>query len=208
MMKTTIKFFTKEELNYFFGELEKERLNAETEYARNSACRNEAMFKIMYYCALRVSEVCLLRTCDFNPLNNELHCTRLKDGLNNTLRILDKDVLRALKRHIKVNCPETYLFESSHSGKMLSRKTIDHIFKRIGNKTEMKCTEKFHCHTLRHSRAVALADDGLDMKEIQYWLGHSDISNTQIYFQFTSRQQETLYQKIRKSSKNTAVTLI
>lgn len=197
-MKTTIKYFTNEELNCFFRELEKERLYAKTEYARNCACRNEAMFKIMYYCALRVSEVCQLRPCDFNPLNNELHCTRMKEGLNNTLRILDADVLHSLKRHIKLNCPQTYLFESRNAGKMLSRKTIDHIFKKIGRKSKMKCTDKFHCHTLRHSRAVALADNGLDMKEIQYWLGHSDISNTLIYFQFTSRQEEVLYRKLRK----------
>ena len=64
------------------------------------------------------------------------------------------------------------------------------------------CTEagispdKAHFHVLKHTRAVALADLGLDTKEVQYWIGHKSIKNTEIYLQFTSKQQETLYKKI------------
>ena len=62
----------------------------------------------------------------------------------------------------------------------------------------IKDKSKWHFHTLKHTRAVDLAEKGLDLKEIQYWLGHKEISNTQIYFQFTSVQYNALYRKLSK----------
>jgi site-specific recombinase XerD len=44
--------------------------------------------------------------------------------------------------------------------------------------------------------AVHLAESSLDVKELQYWLGHKNINNTIIYFQFTTTQQESMYQKL------------
>ena len=56
--------------------------------------------------------------------------------------------------------------------------------------------EKSHFHVLKHTRAVELADLGLDTKEVQFWIGHKNIANTEIYLQFTTTQQNTLYRKI------------
>lgn len=195
-MEETIKYFTNQELNTFFRELE--HYNASTEYAFRCALRNEAMFKIMYYCALRATETSMLLVDDFNPLKNTIYCRRMKGGLNNTLAIVDEKILHTIKQHLKINKPETYLFENQRDHKPLSRKTMDRIIKRICAKAELKNPDKWHCHTLRHTRAVQLAEMGFDIKELQYWLGHKEISNTMIYFQFTSKQQESLYKKLRK----------
>ena len=51
-------------------------------------------------------------------------------------------------------------------------------------------------HSLKHTRGQFLADSGLDIKEVQYWLGHKNIRNTYIYFQFTRQQQEQMYEKL------------
>ena len=56
--------------------------------------------------------------------------------------------------------------------------------------------DKAHFHALRHTRAIELAESGLGVREIQYWLGHTDIKNTEIYLQFTTRQHENMYQKL------------
>ena len=198
-MDDTIKFFSEYELQKFFGELEKRRFQAKTDYALSIAIRNEALFKVMYYCALRASEACIITPEDFNPINNQIYCRRLKGGINNTLRIMDDDVLRSLKRHLRFNRPEQFLFENQRDHKELSRKTLDRIMKSCCKDAHMKSTSKWHCHTLRHTRAIILAESGFDVKELQYWLGHTEISNTMVYFRFTAKQQETMYRKIKKA---------
>ncbi len=40
----------------------------------------------------------------------------------------------------------------------------------------------------------------MDIKELQWWLGHKSVSNTEIYFQFTTKQQEKMYMKLEETS--------
>lgn len=201
--KSTIKFLTDEEFLELFTTLEKQRRKAETDLKEKCAIRNKAMFAIMYYCALRVSEAMDIRKEDFNVYKNELYCRRKKGGKNNTLRIIPEYqwVTDCLKKHIKVNRPTSYMFTNFiDTSTPLSRKTCDHLMKKACSKTSIS-SDKWHCHTLRHTKAVNLAEDGLDLKEIQYWLGHASITNTEIYFQFTTSQYETMYKKLRKKKR-------
>lgn len=163
------------------------------------ALRNEALFQVMYYCALRVSEVCSLEKTSLNINNKmemEIFCIRQKGGKNNTLRIIDPDVQTAICKHLDINCPNQYLFESK-DGSILSRKTLDFWIKFYCKQANLK-RDLAHCHTLRHTRAIELADMGCDLKELQFWLGHSNVQSTLIYFQFTTKQQEELYKKIQR----------
>ena len=197
----TIKYFTAEELNSFFKVLEIKTRSAETDFSKKCAIRNEAMFKILYYCALRVTETTLLKRENFNNLRKEIYCKRLKGARNNTLKIIDEDILSSLERHIKENNPTSILFYNFRNNKPLSRKTLYAIFQKTCKAAKIKNSEKWHNHTLRHTRAIDLAESGLDLKDLQYWLGHAHISNTEIYFQLTSKQQEVMYQKLSKSKR-------
>lgn len=189
-MDREIKYFTNRELKALFKVIE----NDDSKYA----ARNEAIFKIAYYCALRVSEVALIEVEDFNSTRNELYCRRLKGSYNNTLKIIDKEVLKALKRHLKNNKGQNHMF-ISRNNKPISRKMLDYLMKKYCEDAKIQDKSKWHFHTLKHTRAVDLAEQGLDLKEIQYWLGHKEVNNTQIYFQFTSSQQEYLYKKIERN---------
>jgi site-specific recombinase XerD len=200
-METTIKYFTEEELDAIFKALEHRRKTATTEFALKNAIRDEALFKVMFYCALRVSEVIALNVEDYNTIKKEIHCKRLKGGINNTLRIIDSDVLQALNRHIRENVPTGSLFMNIRDNKLLSRKTVDYIVKDLCMEAKISNKSKWHCHTFRHSKAIELAESGLDIKEIQYWLGHKSISNTQLYFEFTSNQYNTMYKKLLRNKK-------
>lgn len=197
----TIKFFTDEELRSFFKALERNTYLSETSFRKKCAIRNEAMFKLLYYCALRVSETTLLQRENYNDLKKEVYCKRLKGGINNTLRIIDEDIIRALKVHLKENNPQGPLFQNLITNKPLSRKTLYVIFQKTCEEAHIENKDKWHNHTLRHTRAINLAEKGFDLKELQYWLGHSDVSNTLIYFQFTAKQQEAMYQKLQKSKR-------
>lgn len=185
-----IKYFTNSELKKLFKTIE----NSE---GKNQV-RDEAIFKIGYYCALRASEISIINIEDYNSPRNELYCKRLKGSNNNTIKIIDKDILRALKRHIRNNNPESVMFVSQKKNP-ISRKTLDYLMKKYCSMAKIKDISKWHFHTLKHTRAVDLGNSGLDLKEIQYWLGHKEVSNTEIYFQFTSQQQENMYNKIVKN---------
>lgn len=200
-MESTIKYFTENELASFFHVLAYRRRTASTELAYKNAVRDEALFYIMFYCALRVSEVILLNIDDYNVLKKEMHCKRLKGGINNTLKIIDSNVLQALNRHIRENNPTTSLFMNIRDNKPLSRKTIDFIVKSICMDAKILNKTKWHSHTFRHTKAIELAESGLDIKEIQYWLGHKCIANTQLYFEFTSSQHVAMYRKLQRKKK-------
>lgn len=192
----TIKYFNQTELKSFFKELEKSRRKSETDYQEKCAARNEALFAIMYYCALRVSETTQLECEDYNSIKNEIYCRRIKGGNNNTLRIVDDWVLKIFERHLRLNKPTTYLFTPlSSKDKPLSRKTCDRIMKKTCEKANITVSKR-HCHVMRHTKAIHLAESGLDIREIQYWLGHSCVANTEIYLKFTTKQYETMYKKL------------
>lgn len=160
--------------------------------------RNKAMILLAKYCALRVSEVGLLNTSFFNPNTREVYCQRLKKGNNNTLRIIDDQVYDSLIEYLEIKDslypPSPFLFLSNR-GTPISRQMLDVLMKNLCAEAGI-CREKAHFHVLRHTRAIELAEHGLSIREIQYWLGHSDIKNTEIYLQFTSKQYENLYQKL------------
>lgn len=197
-MDTTIKYFTEKELNSFFRTLEIRRKAATTELAYKNAVRDDALFHVMYYCALRVSEVIMLNIEDYNVLKKEIHCKRIKGGINNTLKVIDNSVLQALNRHIRENQPNSALFMNIRDNKPLSRKTIDFIVKNVCDDANILNRTKWHSHTFRHTKAIELAESGLDIKEIQYWLGHKCIANTQLYFEFTSTQHIAMYKKLQR----------
>lgn len=189
-----VKHFSKHELLSFFGALEKERKkNFKNTNAYRSAVRDEAFFKLLYYCGLRVSELCNMPLNYYDEERNELYCERYKGGKDNTLLIIDKKFQDILKLHLEVNQPQQYIFEGRTPGMPMSRKSIYIYMKDYCEKAGITNLEKCHPHTLRHTRAVDMLDMGCSIYDVQFWLGHVDISNTMIYLRFTTNQQTRLY---------------
>jgi len=191
-----IKYFYQSELIKLFKAIETSKDNYKF------WLRDYCIFKTAYVCALRASEVGLIKVSYFNSQRGELYCKRLKHSHNNTIRIIDidKKLVNLLKQYIKEYnlSPDDYLFLSQHK-KPISRQTLDKLVKHYCLAAKLSDTSKWHFHTLKHSIAVHLAEGGLDIKELQYYLGHKNIANTLIYFQFTSTQQEFMYSKIKIS---------
>ena len=168
--------------------------------------RNLAIFYTAEYAALRASEIGLIRMSDLNLEDisgkKQIYFKRLKNSKNNTLRIIDNKVLSVLNDYLEYRSfygiDSDYLF-TSQKGKPISRKTLHDLMKKYCKLAGIP-DEKAHFHVLKHTRAVELAEAGLDTKEVQYWTGHKNIANTEIYLQFTTRQQETLYRKILANS--------
>ncbi len=163
--------------------------------------RNMAIFRVAYRCGLRASEVAMIRLEDYNQPKGELYCKRLKGSNNNTIR-LDIKTKNILDKHITQNnitSSSDFLFKSQKNSP-ISRFTLDYLMKKYCKLAKIDDIKKHHFHTLKHSTAVHLAESNMDIKELQWWLGHKAVSNTEIYFQFTTKQQEKMYAKLDKDN--------
>lgn len=191
---TNIKYLYHTEKNALFR-----TIDADTSRYR---IRNRAIFYLAEYAALRAGEIGLLKMSEINILKKEIYFRRLKGSCNNTLRIIDKNVFSALTEYLSWR--ESSMIRSeyvfiSQKNLPISRKTLHDLMRNYCFQAGLP-PEKSHFHVLKHTRAVSLGNAGLDIREIQYWLGHKNATNTEIYMQFTSVQHEALYRKILNST--------
>lgn len=188
-----IKYLTQSEATRLFDSIENSFDTHKT--------RNLAIFRIAYRCGLRASEISLLKFENYNNSKGELYCKRLKGSSNNTIR-LDQKTKQILDSYIfetNITDESNFLFKSQKS-KPISRQTLDYLMKKYCSLANISDKTKHHFHALKHTTAVHLAESDMDIKELQWWLGHKAISNTEIYFQFTTKQQERMYSKLNEKS--------
>ncbi|EJT6499999.1 tyrosine-type recombinase/integrase [Clostridium perfringens] len=189
----TIKYLEKEELDKLFKIIKK--VNAKY------WLRDLLLFRIGYWTGCRVSEVLLMTVDRFNQGNNQLYCQRLKGGISNTL-ILDDVTSKLLKKHIKENDldGDDYIFFSQQGG-ALDRRTVNNLTKRYFTAAKIKDQTKHHFHTMRHTRAVLMLEDGFGIEKVKYILGHKSISNTAIYAQLTASTEKDMFNTMLKNAR-------
>jgi len=158
---------------------EVERLLAAPKTRTKLGVRDRAMLELMYASGLRVSEVASLR---LNDLNADAGFLRVV-GKGNKERIVPvgKQAVEWCRRYVdeirgRSARPEVFL---SSRGTALSRKTIWQMIKKYARVAGI--TKNIKPHTLRHSFATHLLNNGGDLRVIQEMLGHADIATTQIY---------------------------
>lgn len=159
--------------------------------------RNKAILELMYATGLRISEVISL---EFKNIDYD-ECIIRVMGKGSKERIvpINDYAIRYLKEYIDNYRPElvkneinNYIFLNNH-GRMLTRQGI---FKMIKNYAALKNIKKtIGPHTLRHTFATHLLENGADLRVIQELLGHSDISTTQIYTHLTKEALHNEYKK-------------
>jgi len=139
--------------------------------------KSKLMTSLMYACGFRVSELVNLKISDLNFPEKIGHVRQAKgnkDRVFNIPEFLVDDLQNLVV--LQKNSNEEHLF-TGRSGKLSTRnlqKIISSAAKRAG-------LQNVHCHTLRHSFATHLLEDGVDIRKIQELLGHADLSTTQIY---------------------------
>lgn len=140
------------------------------------------MISLGYACGLRVSEVVNLKVQDLSI--DELVLTiRNGKGKKDRITILPKKAEDALKNLIAGRLGKEYLFPSNRNGK-LTTASLQKMFHKSMGKT--KITKNATFHSLRHSFATHLLENGTDVRYVQELLGHSNIRTTQIYTQVTN----------------------
>lgn len=158
--------------------------------------RDKAMLELLYATGMRVTELITLRTSDLNLAMGYVEChdegkERIIPFGNEAKQALLKYL--AHSREVMVeNKEETALFVNC-SGVPMSRQGFWKLIKYYAKKAGIEAD--ITPHTLRHSFAAHLVENGADLKSVQEMLGHSDISTTQMYANLTKNHLKEVYNK-------------
>lgn len=158
--------------------------------------RDHAMLELLYATGIRVSELIGLNVDDVNLTVGFVRCRNKGKERNiplyhGAVKAL-QDYLFNIRPRLVNSEEETALFVNMNGDRM-SRQGFWKIIKFYQEKAEIN--KDITPHTLRHSFAVHLLENGADLRSIQEMLGHADISSTQIYTQVINKQLKDVYTK-------------
>lgn len=159
--------------------------------------RNKAMLELLYATGLRVTELTSLKVSDLHLTMGFVRC--LGKGSKERIVPLGEIAKEAMNDYLqhargsltKRKIDNNTLFVNQH-GRQLSRQGIWKILKGVALETGIK--KKITPHTLRHSFATHLLENGADLRSVQEMLGHEDISTTQVYTHVTKARLKDIYQ--------------
>ncbi|MGC9357677.1 MAG: site-specific tyrosine recombinase XerD [Anaerolineae bacterium] len=158
--------------------------------------RDRALLEVLYATGLRATEVVALRLSDVDFEGRTVRCL----GKGNKERIIPvyEKALQAVRDYIEEGRPfllrdskEKTLF-LNHTGSPLTRQGLWFIVQQYAEEAGI---EELTPHTLRHTFATHLLEGGADLREVQQFLGHANITTTQIYTEVTNRRKRAAYDK-------------
>ena len=158
--------------------------------------RDHAMLELLYATGIRVSELTTLDLEDLNLAAGFVHCSsKGKERIIPLYRTAVKalqDYVWKIRPQLVPDEEEMALFVNMN-GERMSRQGFWKIIKYYQEKAGIE--KEITPHTLRHSFAVHLLENGADLRSIQEMLGHADISSTQIYTHVIKGHLKDVYQK-------------
>ena len=158
--------------------------------------RDKAMLELLYATGIRVSELISLNLEDVNLPAGFVSCS---SGGKSRVIPLYPAAVKALQTYIQqirpgmIADPQEEALFVNVGGERMSRQGFWKIIKHYQQTANIQ--KDITPHTLRHSFAAHLLENGADLKSIQEMLGHSDISSTQIYTQIIKQNLKSVYNK-------------
>jgi len=158
--------------------------------------RDHAMLELLYATGIRVSELISLDLADLNLAAGIIRCEsrgreRVIPLYHAAVKAL-QDYVHNIRPQIIADTEEPALFVNMN-GERMSRQGFWKIIKFYQEKAGIE--KDITPHTLRHSFAAHLLENGADLRSIQEMLGHADISSTQIYTHVIKKQLKDVYKK-------------
>ena len=159
-------------------------------------CRDKAMLEVMYATGIRVTELIEL---DLEDVNLEQGMIKCSNARKTRMIPLYPGALKALRQYI-INIrpgmladPEERALFVNMGGIRMSRQGFWKILKHYQATAHIE--KEITPHTLRHSFAVHLLENGADLGSLQELMGHSDISSTQMYTHMVNQKLKSVYEK-------------
>ena len=140
--------------------------------------KHKYLLAFAYAGGLRMNELRMLKISDVDLHRKQVHI-RMGKGKKSRYVVLSNYLIQAFEKYLTVVKPQVYMFEGLTQGEPMGERSIQYVIKEALQKTSIK--KDVSMHTLRHSYATHLLEQGVDIHSIQLLLGHSDIRTTIIY---------------------------
>ncbi len=171
-------------------------LLAQPDTTELKGCRDKAMLELLYATGIKVSEIINI---GINDINLQIGILHLKNGKQERIIPMYPEAVKALLNYcanvremVVTNTSTAELF-TNMNGQPLTRQGLWKIIKYYADKANIK--KDITPHTIRHSFAAHLLENGAPLKDIQEILGHSDLSSTQVYAQLMRNRYAQSYKK-------------
>ena len=188
IQKTLPDFLTTAEIERLFGSISEEDAYE---------LRDKAIFELLYSCGLRISEAIDLR---FHDVDFETKMIRVTGkGSKERLVPMGDEAARLLRLYVDrsrlviLGSRSSEFLFISKKGSLLNRKSVWRLIKGYCTRTDIQ--KNITPHTLRHSFATHLIENGADLRSVQELLGHMDISTTQIYTHLARKEMQKIHKK-------------
>lgn len=179
-----------------------ELLLAQPDPAGFKGCRDKAMLELLYATGIRVSELVSLNVADINIRSGLLCCcsqrSRRVVPVHPAAVAAVSDYIFRVRSQILSSEGGQALFINMN-GHRLTRQGFWKIVKTYANKA--KIVKEITPHTLRHSFALHLLENGAALKDLQAMLGHADISSTQVYAHLLNDHFKEVYNQCHPRAK-------
>ncbi len=143
--------------------------------------KHKTIISTIYSCGMRISEAINLKIADIDSKRMMIRIENSKGNKDREVMLSEK-LLLLLREYYKKYKPKIYVFEGQSGGKYTAR-SAENIFKKGLEISKIKKSASLH--TLRHSYATHLIEQGIDIRIVQELLGHKNIKTTQIYTHIT-----------------------
>jgi site-specific recombinase XerD len=147
-------------------------------FAASKNLKHRFLLAFAYAGGLRMNELRMLKLADIDLQRMQIHIRQGK-GKKDRYVILSKLIADRLQIYLEQAKPRVFLFEGQTPGEVMGERSIQYVINEAVKKTNIQ--KQVSMHTLRHSYATHLLEDGVDIYSIQRLLGHSDIRTTIVY---------------------------
>ena len=153
--------------------------------------KHRTILMLLYSTGMRVSEIANCKIADIDSANMRIKVVQGK-GAKDRYTIMSQQVLLELRAYYLIYKPKEYLFNGDRPGKRYSVRSIQHLMQKALTKVGLE-NKNFTIHTIRHSFATHLLDNGTDLHTIKELLGHSSLQTTMRYMHLTSKRTEGIF---------------
>lgn len=146
--------------------------------------KHRTILMMLYSTGMRLSEIANCRITDIDSKNMRIKIVQGK-GAKDRFTILSEQVLLELRAYYIIYKPKEYLFNGYVAGKRYSVRSIQHLMQQALLKIGLE-SKNYTIHTIRHSFATHLVDNGTDLHTVKELLGHTSLQTTMQYMHLSS----------------------
>lgn len=152
--------------------------------------KHRTILMLLYSTGMRISEAANCRIADIDSKNMRIKIVQGK-GAKDRFTILSQQVLQELRAYYIIYKPTEYLFNGYRPGNRYSVRSIQHLMEKTLAKIGLE-NKNYTVHTIRHSFATHLVDNGADLHTVKELLGHTSLQTTMKYLHLSSKRMKDI----------------